>query len=298
MTTASDATDPHRSAEGLGPTGPTGPADPGPTGPTGWTSSSAARAGRHPVVRALALGLGGLLTIVLVAGAAYAAANVLVRTTETDTTTLEGEVVRAVISVDGSVELRAGPPGQVRVERRSTFGLSRPDITRTLEDGLLTVRVTCGDLPGVCATHLDIDLPPEAEVSVTGDRIGVTGLHGRVEATSDGGSVELVDLDGTIDVRAGGGAVTGEGLRSDQVRASVGAGALDLGFARAPSDVDASSGAGSVVIVVPPDGQVYRVEATAGAGSREITVATDPTSPRRIRAGTGAGSVVVRYGTS
>lgn len=295
MTTASDI-DPHRSAEGLDP-GPTGPADRGPTGPTGWTSSSAARAGRHPVVRALALVLGGLLTLVLVAGAAYAAANVLVRTSETDTTTLEGEVVRAVISVDGSVDLRAGAPGRVRVERRSTFGLDRPDVTRTLEDGLLTVRVTCGDIPGICSTDLDIDLPPDAEVSVEGDRVGITGLEGRVEATSDGGSVELVDLGGPIDVRAGGGAVTGQGLTSDQVRASVGAGAVDLGFARAPSDVDASTGAGAVVIVVPPDGQVYRVEATAGAGSREVTVATDPTSPRRIRAGTGAGHVEVRYGT-
>lgn len=271
-------------------------AGPGEWGPTGWNATAAARAGRHPAVRVVVLGLGGLLTFTLLAGSSWAAANVLVRTTERDSATLEGTVVRAVVDVDGTADVRIGEDGRAHIERRSTFGLSRPEITRTLVDGVLTVRATCTDVPGICANDLTIEVPATADVAVTADRATVTGFDGRVEASSNGGAVELVDLGGPIDTRAGGGSVTGTRLRSAQVRASVGAGAIDLTFVAPPTDVEATAGAGSVVVVVPPGDEAYRVDATSGAGSREVTVMTDPTSSRRIRASTGAGAVEVRYG--
>ena len=278
-------------APGDGP-GPAPPAAP----PGGWGPGTMARAGRHPAVRVVALATGGLLTLVLLAATSFGAANLLVRTTESDVRTLEGPVTRAVVDVDGRIDVVVGPDDRARVERSSTFGLRRPSVRRTLVDGLLTVQVTCGDLPGLCSSDVTLTLPATAEVAVTGEHVTVTGTTGPVEADADGGAVELTDLSGPIDVRTGGGAVVGRDLRSDVVRASVGAGAVDLEMTRPPSDVEASTGAGSVVVVLPPDGTAYRVDATAGAGSQDVRVATDPASPRRVRASTGAGSVEVRYG--
>lgn len=268
-------------------------------GPTGWSPTAAARAGRHPAARVLALGVGGLVTLVLLVGSSWAAANLLVRTTERDSATLPGRVDRAVIDVHGSVEVRAGATDRVRVERRSTFGLSRPDVTQTLVDGILTVGVTCDGLPGICTNDLTIELPEDAQISVAAEQVEVVGVDGRVEVDAEGGSIELTDLSGPIDVRAGAGKVTGTRLGSDEVRASVGAGAIELTFVRPPSAVEAATGVGSVVIAVPPGDEAYRVDAASGAGSGaspDVTVATDPTSPLRIRASTGAGQVEVRYG--
>lgn len=302
-------------AAGPGPTGP-GPTGPDPTGSgpgadgppaggspppgtpaggAGWGPTSAARLGSHPAMRALALTVGGVLTLVLIAVAAFTVANLLVVTTERGTRTFEGRVDRVIIEVDGSVAVTAGEAGRAEVDRSSTFGLSRPDITVTLEEGLLTVRATCAGRPILCETDLDVAVPTDAEVSVQSSTVEVTGVAGAVEATSDGGEITLTDLGGPVEARVSGGTIAGRDLRSPQVRATVGAGAVQLAFASAPKDVEATSGAGAVVVEVPPGEQAYRVDAGSGAGSRDIMVATDPESDHRIRVRTGAGSVEVRY---
>ncbi len=265
-------------------------------GPTGWGPTSAARAGRHPAMRILALVLGGLVTLTVVGVSSLAAANVLVRTSETGSQTLEGPVSRAEIQVDGSVDVRVGAAGAARIDRRSTFGLSRPGVTQGLVDGVLTVKVTCAALPVICSNDVAIELPPSAEVSIEAQEIAVTGLTSRVATDTEGGSVDLVDVSGPLDIRAGGGSVTGTGLESDQVRVSVGAGAVKLDFRAPPSDVEATTGAGAVIVTLPPGDETYRVDATSGAGDKQVDVANDPASPRRVRVNAGAGYVEVRHG--
>lgn len=265
---------------------------------TGWQPTSAARAGHHPAIRGIALVLGGVLTVAIVAGAAVAAANVLVRTSETDGRTLEGRVTLAEIEVEGSVDVQVGAPGRARIDRRSTFGLSRPSVTQSLVDGLLTVRISCDGLPVGCSNDVAIELPPSAEVSVRAEEIAITGLTGRIATDTEGGSVELTDVSGPVDVRAGGGSVTGTGIDSDQVRVALGAGVIELDFRSPPSEVEATAGAGAVIVSLPPGEESYRVEATSGAGDQQVDVATDPASPRRVRVDAGAGYVEVRYGPS
>ncbi|HEU5151844.1 MAG TPA: hypothetical protein VFU19_15195 [Iamia sp.] len=252
--------------------------------------------GRHPLVRIPSLVVGGLLTVALLAGATFAVANVLVRTTETDATTLTGEVRRAVVHVTGSVEITTGPVDRVEIARRSTFGITRPRISETLDDGLLTVRVECvGGASTMCTNRVELVVP--AAVSITIDALGVdvADVEGDVEIESGAGSVDLDRLAGEVAVSVGGGSVHGRELRSPRVRASAGAGSVDLGFVTAPEDVEATSGAGSVVVELPPGEAAYRVDADAGAGSDTVTVKTDQTSDRLIRANAGAGSVQVRY---
>jgi hypothetical protein len=247
-------------------------------------------------VRDPSLVVGGLVVALLIGLGTFAVVNVLVRTTEADSVTLTGEVRRAVVHVTGSVDITVGPADRVEIDRRSTFGMTRPRVVETLEDGLLTVRVTCpGGVSVICDNDVDLVVP--ADVSFTIDALGtrVADVTGDVEVDSGAGSVHLERLTGDLDVVVGGGSIEGQDLRSTRVRASAGAGSVDLGFVVPPEDVDASSGAGSVLIWLPEGDETYRVDADAGAGSDQVTVRTDQTSDRAVRANAGAGSAEVHY---
>ncbi|HEV7720268.1 MAG TPA: hypothetical protein VGO60_03245, partial [Iamia sp.] len=189
-----------------------------------------------------------------------------------------------------------GPVDRVEIDRRSTFGVSQPRVRETLVDGLLTVRVECvGGFSVICANQVELVVP--ANVSFTIDALGIhiADIEGDVELSSGAGSVELERLSGDLEVDVGGGSIRGADLRSARVRAQAGAGGVDLAFLVAPEDIDANSGAGSVLVSLPHGDEAYRVDADAGAGSDTVSVQTDPTSERRIRASSGAGSVEVRY---
>lgn len=273
----------------------TAPSSPPPTGPT--RPLTPARAGRHPVVRSLALGLGGILTVIVIGLAAVSGASVLVRSTEDATRTLEGRVERVVVRVDGSATVEGGgPTDRAEVVRRSSFGFARPEVTQTLVDGLLTVRVRCDGWSVICHSRVTVTVPSSAAVDVGAGRILVSDVEGRVDAASDGGSVELVHLDGPIDARVGGGSIIAERLGSDDVRTTAGTGAIELSFREPPEVVEADAGAGHVEVVVPTGSGAYLVDARSGLGGTDVAVATDPTSPRRIRAHAGAGGVEIRYG--
>lgn len=275
------------------------PPEPGPdTAPAASRSPrpDVARYGRHPLVRVPTLALGGLIALALLAGTTYVVANLLVRTNESDTTTLEGDVRRVDIKVTGQVVITAGAVDGARIDRRSTFGVERPRIVQTLEDGLLTVRVQCpGGISVVCSNRVEVEVPADVSLLVDAMGVQVSDVTGDIEVTSGAGSVELDGVSGTVGVNVGGGSIVGRDLRSARVRATAGAGSVDLGFTTAPEDVEATSGAGSVVVDLPPGDETYRVDANAGAGDSVIAVATDPAGDRVIRASAGAGSVEVRY---
>lgn len=276
------------------PAPPPAPSDP--ESATTRATVNPAAWGRHPVVRIPTLALGGLVVVVLLAVGGFSVANLLVRTTESDSTTLTGGVRRAEIHVTGNVTITTGPADRVEIRRRSTFGMSEPRIEESLADGLLTVRVECADGLSIMCTN-DVDLVVPADVSFTIISFGtrISDVEGDVEVDSGAGSVELERLSGDIEIDVGGGSIEGDDLRSSRVHANAGAGSVDLAFVTPPADVDATSGAGSVLISLPPGEDTYRVDADAGAGSDTITVRTDPTSDRRIRADSGAGNVEVRY---
>jgi DUF4097 and DUF4098 domain-containing protein YvlB len=194
------------------------------------------------------------------------------------------------------VTITPGPEGQAHIRRRSEFGFRRPDVSQSLRGGVLRVDVSC-DGPDFCHNSLDLTVPRDVGVDISAEEADVTGITGRVTVDSDGGSVELVNLTGPVDVRVGGGSINGTGLVSEEVRASAGAGSIELTFRRPPRNVDATAGAGQVVIEVPRDETRYRVDADSGAGDRQVQVATDRRSTHVIRAYAGAGHVSVRYAT-
>lgn len=264
--------------------------------PSPRPSVDSARWGRHPAMRVVALCLGGLITVVALALGGLAAANALVRTSESGFADLDGPIRRVEVRVDGRVSVRPGPADRSTVAWRTTFGLDRPDLTHTLVNGLLTVRLRCGEgVSFVCDTRVDLTIPREASLSVHGLGVDVRDIDGDLDIDSGAGQITLTRVSGRIDASVGGGSIVGRDLASEEVRATAGAGAVELGFDVAPRIVEAEAGAGSVVVGLPPGDETYRVDAESSTSARTIDVRTDPTSDRVIRAHSGAGSVDIRY---
>ncbi len=93
------------------------------------------------------------------------------------------------------------------------------------------------------------------------------------------------------------GRLTGTALRSETVRADTDNGRVELEFAVAPMTVEASSNNGSVEVVVPDDGETYRVTMDTDNGSQEQSVRTAPDSTRSLTLTTENGSVTARTAT-
>lgn len=276
------------------PWGPDPSTSPGP--PPSRSTTNPAVWGRHPLVRIPTLVVGGLITALLLGVGTFSVANLMVRTTETDHTVFTGEVRRADVRITGRVEITTGAADEVEISRRSTFGVSRPRVTERLVDGLLTVRVECvGGISVVCDNRVELVVPADVALSIDALGVDISDVTGNIDVNSGAGSIDLARVSGELDLSVGGGSIHGREVRSTRVRADAGAGSVELEFLAPPDDVDATSGAGSVVVWLPEGDEAYRVDADAGAGSDVVTVRTDMTSDRVIRASSGAGSAEVHY---
>ena len=92
------------------------------------------------------------------------------------------------------------------------------------------------------------------------------------------------------------GTITAIGRRSPTVdEPPSGDGHVRLTFDAAPQQVEASSGDGSVTVVVPDTPDTYLVTAHSDDGGTDVRVRADPTSDRVINAHSSDGSVTVRY---
>lgn len=247
-------------------------------------------------VRIVLLLGGGLLTVSLVASTAYSVAGVLVRTSERADDTVTGAFERVDVHVSGSIEVHPGPAGEARIIRRSDFSFDRPEVTQRIVDGVLELRFGCRGVSVICDHDVDLAVPSGVELVIEANHAVVTDTTGPIRIRSGGGAAEMERVSGPIDARVGGGAIIGRDLRSTQVQANAGGGSVELDFAQPPDWVDASAGAGHIGIVLPRGEATYRVDADAGLGDSQVSVRTDPGSPRVIRASAGAGDVVVRYG--
>ena len=144
--------------------------------------------------------------------------------------------------------------------------------------------------------------------------IAVTGGNGALHASSGTGSVTADDVHGPVDLRTSDGDVTATNV-SGPLRATTSTGSIDAtGLAgssatarrqrrrrrprvrRVAGEVDGDVGTGSVTVGLPDGSGPYQVHATSSTGRATTTVATDPTSHRRVLATTSDGDVTIGYG--
>ncbi|MFD0403924.1 DUF4097 family beta strand repeat-containing protein [Kitasatospora sp. NPDC127116] len=200
---------------------------------------------------------------------------------------------------NASVKVRAGREGHV-VVRQSLDWLVRKPVVSTVFDGdVLTVGMHCRlVLPFVdvgCGAEIELEVPAATEVSgsVGSGSVQVEGLSGDVRMELTSGQLLLFDTSGNVSAHATSGQVRGTNLSTRRVTARVGSGSVQLGFAKAPREVDATATSGSVELTVPKDSR-YAVSSEIGSGSGRIdTGLADSSSPNRLHAAVTSGSITV-----
>lgn len=209
-------------------------------------------------------------------------------TRDSATRDLVTETPAAAVSVEnecGPITLRQGPAGAVSTRATLRYSRSAPEVTSTLEDGVVVVKVECAPFTAFgfgSTASLTVEVPP----------------NGTVEARSSAGSVTAERLSSDLTLHSSAGSVSAADVTSKVVAADSSAGSVTLAWAGTadPTTITAHSSAGSVRVSIPDvAGVSYQVEADSSAGSVSVDVRTDPQSDRTIRATSSAGSVRVEY---
>ena len=159
--------------------------------------------------------------------------------------------LRLVVTSDaGSIEVKAGKPGLVRVEarRRAPTVEEARDLKVSVKsvDGVVTVRYDASPHVGSRSVALTVVAPAgsKLELDTAGGSIEVNGFQEGVEARSsggelhaskvrgrlrlhtDGGAIRLSDVDGTIDATTDGGSITVSGRLRGENRVSTEGGSI------------------------------------------------------------------------
>jgi hypothetical protein len=176
------------------------------------------------------------------------------------------------------------------------------------------VQVTVVDPPGMRTCRVDwrVVLPPGVQVSIDTGQGGVhlRALEGEVGVRIGTGDLVLEDVTGEIQVKLGTGGVQGNfsgrsgtfevgkgGVHLDgllhPVRATVGLGNIGLTYGLAPrGEVTASTGAGAITVLLPPDSPVAVLWGRA-LGPKRVLLPENEAAPTRLSLSAGVGSVLV-----
>ncbi|ANS79178.1 lipoprotein [Serinicoccus hydrothermalis] len=223
---------------------------------------------------------GGVVTAVLVAGAAVGSVPGMLRQSATQLLDLPDDLDRVVVQAPiGDVEVRELRAGErAQVEAQVSWALDQPELELLdgPDDGSVLVQAPCGDNLGQCSADFSLAVPPGTDVEVAGGFGDVdVSTTGAVEASATGGdltiggSPERVELDSTM------GDVTVESRGETP-----------------PELVRVDSTMGDVRVVLPR-GFSYAVTTDADLGDAEVTVDRVADSPYVVDVGTTMGDVAV-----
>ncbi|MEU7166860.1 DUF4097 family beta strand repeat-containing protein [Streptomyces morookaense] len=218
------------------------------------------------------------------------ACGMLRKNFEDDTTLSQKITAVRLDSGSGAVTLR-GVDGaaDVSLHRYVEYGGDRPDAaTHRVENGVLVL----GGCGNDCSVAYTVDLP--AGIPVTGETSsGAVKLSrtGAVHVATASGAIDLDDINGSVEMRSGSGAITGHGLTGGPVKAETSSGAVDLAVS-SPQDVRAETGSGAVTVAVP-DGS-YQIVTRTGSGGQDIALSNDPAGKHRLDLTTGSGAITLK----
>lgn len=283
------------------------------TGSAGTTTSSATRTTRTALARTAAAGA----VVVLVAGLSACGASAGDdKEPERRSFALQGRTL-TVDSDDSALEIVAAdgnPRGKIQVTRwfQGSVVLGKdPDVTWTMKDDRLVLRLECSGFVADCSAKHRIEVPRGITVNVRDGDGGVRarGFRDPLAIRTGDGSVRVSDSTGPVELRTGDGSIrvsgatgplrmrTGDGsIRADvssrDVRTHTGDGSVRLELGVVPDRVDSRSGDGSVTIDLPR--ATYRVTTETGDGGVDVSVPRDESSAHVVSARTGDGKVTVR----
>jgi len=145
------------------------------------------------------------------------------------------------IDTNGGVSLTASADGNVNISISYRWNFRRPIVTRTIQDGVLSLHGSCGGfLAGPCSVAYHIAVPAGLAVAIR----------------THGSGIEAIDVP------------------TEQLQAASSGGGIVASFRSSPSRVTVESSGGGIDLTVP-DGS-YRVDAQSSGGGVQIDVIQDP----------------------
>lgn len=204
-----------------------------------------------------------------------------------------------VDSDDSALEVVAAPAqerGRIEVTRwfRGSVAIGEePEVTWSMSDDRLKLRVHCSGVVAHCAAKHRIEVPRGISVKVVdGDgSVRARGFRDALDIRTADGSVHVTDTTGPLKLRSGDGSVRAE-VSSRRVHARTDDGSVRLELGAVPDLVDSRSGDGSVTVDLPR--ARYRVTAETGDGRVDVSVPRDDSSAHVVTARTDDGKVTVR----
>lgn len=248
-----------------------------------------------------ALAAAAALLICADAGAQLAAGEFDRRIDVDEPVTLE------VSTGSGSIDIRRGAPGEVRVHGRISVarGFRRSEaeaeelVSRLESEPPIVVdgsrieigRIVDDELRRNVSISYDIVVPAETTAtSRTGSgNQTLSGLSGAVSATTGSGDIIANAVGGGADLRTGSGSIDASEI-DGAFNARTGSGSIRLASSRA-GDVDVSSGSGNIEL------GGFQGALTARTGSGSITAAGTPSGPWSVQTGSGSIDVRIPAGT-
>jgi hypothetical protein len=215
---------------------------------------------------------------------------------------VDGTVTLDVVTGSGSIDIRRGPPGEVKVTGRISVGrqarrnaAEAEEIVRRLEsEPPISVsghqvrigRIDDPDLQRSVSISYEILAPEDTTVNArTGSgRQSLAGLAGRIESSAGSGSINAANLGGDVDLRTGSGSIDATAI-GGSFSARTGSGSVRLDGAGS-GDADVTTGSGSITL----RGVEGALAARAGSGNIEADGVQ--TGPWELH--TGSGSIRVR----
>jgi hypothetical protein len=175
----------------------------------------------------------------------------------------------------GNVSVTGGSGPTVVVTQQVDYSRTPPTTTRTVSGHMLTITYSC-PTQVVCAVAYTLAVPRSVAVQVS------TGA----------GSVRLAGLAGSVAAKANVGLISVTGLTGASVSLTTNVGAINAGFAAAPTTVQASARVGAITLHVPGTTS-YHVSANAHVGNATVSVSRNSSSAHAITASTDVGAIVI-----
>ncbi len=190
----------------------------------------------------------------------------------TDATVTQPVTALKVVNGVGGVTVHAGSSSRILIHRVVDYHSDTPPQPgQVIQNGTLVLTANCSN----CGIGYDLTVPSSIGVTIN-DSLGVITLDG---------------IAGPITVTSASGQVRGTNLRAATVDVQTSAGAIDLAFSAAPTQVTAHSKAGAVSVEVP--GGPYAVDATVKVGAVHVNVPESPTAANHLTLTADVGAVTV-----
>jgi hypothetical protein len=145
---------------------------------------------------------------------------------------------------------------------------------------------------GTDGGSLDLDgLTGTLHADTGGGPLSATGIDGPATISTDGGALTVNGLTGALQADSGGGPATLTGIHAQTATITTGGGSGQVVFRTVPRQVNLSTDGGPASLDVP--GGPYALNADSSGGPESVRIATDPSASRSLTVTSGGGPLEV-----